>query len=148
MLDFTFCIYIVLSLFNLFFDKNKNIWIIVLLYFVIKQFVFCHDPIQYLLIEYILQIVLLSICALLFSYGHNGLRCYICLILVFISFINIFVYLYPSLSEDIFHIFYSLSDRIYYEIVLVLAVYSESNKLIQNILTLIVSLSLGLTYIF
>src|SRR5574344_2078453 len=96
MLDFTFCIYIILSLFNFIFDKNKSVWVIVFIYFIIKQFISYHDPVQYITTEYVLQIAMLFICAILFSHNDKDIRCIICTVLIIVSFINIFIYLYPT----------------------------------------------------
>lgn len=117
MLEIPILFYLLVCIINFIFDKDRIVWFLSFIYFLITIDV--QDPIAYFIFEYILQSFLFIIFGLLFY--QNKLKMFTCLFLSFLSVINLFCFLYPTLYPSISCLFITITDRIYFETLLLIS---------------------------
>lgn len=118
MLSFCFMIYILICFINLYYDSSKIPWVICLVYFVVSSHISFNDWLFYIVSQYLLQAMMLSL--LLFYYSPNKLyvEASIILALLILCLLLLFNTTYIS---DISWFLYLVSDNFSYEAMLLVS---------------------------
>lgn len=139
MLEIPILFYLFICIINFIIDKARIVWFLVFIYFLL--IIKIQDPISYFVLEYTTQSFLFIIIGLLFY--ESDLKIAICFILSILSVINLFCYMYPLEYPLITNIFIIITDRIYFETLLLIScVFTDlKTKMISllNIVLIIIS---------
>ncbi|UNY40394.1 hypothetical protein KLEP7_gp27 [Pseudaeromonas phage vB_PpeM_ KLEP7] len=109
--------YLFICIINFIIDKARIVWFLVFIYFLL--IIKIQDPLSYFVLEYTTQSFLFIIIGLLFY--ESDLKIAICFILSILSIINLLCYMYPLEYPLITNIFITITDRIYFETLLVIS---------------------------
>lgn len=138
MLEIPILFYLFVCIINFIADKARIVWFLTFIYFLL--IVKIQDPINYFVVEYIIQCFLFIVIGLLFY--ESKIKMFICFILSFLSIINLLCYLYPMVYLFVTGSLILVTDRIYFETLLLISC------TFRNLKTTIISiLNIGLVFI-
>ena len=117
MLEIPMLFYLVICIINFIVDKARSVWFLAFIYFMLV--IEIQDPINYFILEYLIQSFLFIVFGLLFY--ENKRKTFICFTLSILSVINLLCYLYPLEFQLITGVFLSITDRVYFETLLLIS---------------------------
>lgn len=117
MLEVPMLIYLVICIINFIVDKARLIWFLAFIYFMLV--IKIQDPINYFVLEYMVQSFLFIVFGFLFY--ENKLKMLICFALSLLSLTNLLCYLYPLEYPFITGTFILITDRVYFETLLLIS---------------------------
>ena len=140
MIEFPILCYLLICLLNIIYDeKNRLLWCLFGIYLIIPTpTLFLQDAQLFLVYNYLTQCCLLIITTVVVF--KDTLSRVILLSLSLLCLVNLFVFLYPQLTQ-LTSIFILLSNRIYFETLLCLVNYKTNKKTLQIISIFIIGIS-------